>query len=302
MVQPDRSDVNQTNPAHGIAVLGAGAIGTAVTKALLDRGHSVRVWNRSRAPVDALVEAGAVRAASVQDAVDKSDLVLVCLTDFEAVRAVLADPIVVGGRQTTLVTLTTGTPRDAVDLQETLRPQGIDYIDAGVQAAPADVGTDRATFIYAGSERGFRSHRSVLEILGDVTWLGEDIGASATWDLALFGLWYDAQLGLLRALDLVSDSREARQAFAHAAGRQLGHVVAETVATADELETHQYPRGPASLDEHLVVLHQLRAARTSSRLGDGGLSVPTRAAEALQAAGLGELGLNALADSTLPGS
>jgi hypothetical protein len=283
-----------------VAVLGTGALGTAVATALMQHGYSVRVWNRSPAATTPLAQQGAVSASTAAEAMAGSDLVLVCLTDFTAVREVLASisaDEVTG--PTTVVTLTTGTPDDALRARDELRARGIDYVDAGVQTAPDDIGTERATFLYAGSESAFRTYRPALEKLGLPTWLGEDVTAAATWDLALFGLWYDAQLGLLRAFDMLPDTAEARRSFAAAASLQLGHVVEATAATAAELTERDYPRGPASVDEHLVVLRQLRETRARSRFGDGGLAAPQQLVEALQRAGHGELGLTALADPTL---
>lgn len=156
--------------------------------------------------------------------------------------------------------LTTGTPDQARALSAKLEPLGLRFLDVGVQTAPDDIGTPKALLIYSGSEEGFAAHRDVLETLGPTTWLGDEPGAAALWDLALFGLWYDAQVGLLRALDLVP-SAAGREAFAHAAAKQLQHVVDEAPDAAAEITGRDYPRGPATLAEHLPVV------RSSSKPG-----------------------------------
>ena len=51
-----------------IAVIGLGAMGTAIAGNLLAAGHEVTVWNRTPAPADTLTAAGATRAETVVDA------------------------------------------------------------------------------------------------------------------------------------------------------------------------------------------------------------------------------------------
>ncbi len=47
-----------------VAFLGLGAMGSRMANRLLGQGHTLKVWNRSPAPAEALGERGAVRAAT----------------------------------------------------------------------------------------------------------------------------------------------------------------------------------------------------------------------------------------------
>jgi len=284
-------------------VVGTGAIGHAVTRALLSHARPVRVWNRSAERVTDLVADGADHVVDLVGAVRSSDLTIVCLTDYAAARDVL-EPVLAAGdvpAGRTLVMLTTGTPDDARGLAERLRAIGVDFVDAGVQTSPDDVGSPRATFLFSGSERGYAAHHETLDLLGTGHWLGEDPAAAAVWDLALFGVWYDAQVGLLRAFEVLGggSAPDAVEQFAEAASRQLGHVVDEAVATAREVVDSDYPRGPATLDEHLPVLSQLRESRRGTRLGDGGIGDVEALVATLAEDGHGDLGLTAVIDADL---
>lgn len=285
-----------------IAVVGTGTIGAAVTAVLLSGGRRVTVWNRSPERAAALVDRGAVPAADVIAAVADSSLVLVCLADYAAAEQALAplrdlDP----ATPTSVVLLTTGAVHEAERMSGLLSAWGLDYLAAGVQTAPEDIGTDRATFIYSGSQAGFDAHRASLDLLGPALWLGADPGAAARWDEALFGLWYDAYFGLLRAFDASSGDEAALQGFAAAAQRQLQHAVDAVGETAVQVMSRAHPRGPASLEEHLRVLRALRESRARSRLGDGGLATPTHLVEGLCRRNHGGLGLTAILDRTLDG-
>jgi len=71
-----------------IAVLGIGRMGSALAGRLLDGGHQVAVWNRSKGKVGQVVSAGAREAASVTDAVRDADVVITMLANDDAVRGV----------------------------------------------------------------------------------------------------------------------------------------------------------------------------------------------------------------------
>src|SRR5690606_22700338 len=128
------------------------------------------------------------------------------------------------------------------------------------------------TLLFGGAREAFDEHRHVLDVLGTTRYLGHDPGAAAVQDLALFGLWYDAQLGYLRALETVRAAGVDVEAFASLAATQLGYVTAATADTAREVASRSYPRGPASLTEHAPMLEQLTDLRRDLRLGTGGLA------------------------------
>lgn len=71
-----------------IAVLGMGRMGRALAGRLLEGGHRVAVWNRSKGNASEIVSAGGREANSVADAVDGVDVAITTLADDNAVRAV----------------------------------------------------------------------------------------------------------------------------------------------------------------------------------------------------------------------
>src|SRR5690242_15783815 len=85
-----------------VGFIGLGAMGRAIAANLLKAGHAVRVWNRTRGAVDALVKEGAVPAASACDAF-RGDTVVSMLADDDAIRAVILDEQLVDGAPAGLV-------------------------------------------------------------------------------------------------------------------------------------------------------------------------------------------------------
>lgn len=72
-----------------VSVLGLGMLGASLARAFLDHGHATTVWNRSSVKADELVGRGAVRAATAEEAVAASQVVVVCVSDYAAARSIL---------------------------------------------------------------------------------------------------------------------------------------------------------------------------------------------------------------------
>jgi 3-hydroxyisobutyrate dehydrogenase-like beta-hydroxyacid dehydrogenase len=284
-----------TTDTATVSVLGTGAVGSQVAKTLLAHGIRVTVWNRTAARLAPLEYGGAVPAATAREAAAAGRLVIACFSGYDAVHDTLRT-FDVAERERTFVALTTGSPDEARAAARQAAASGTAYLDGGLQSAPDAIGTEAATIFYSGPAEVFDRHRNVLGLLGPARYSGADPGAAAVQDLALFGLWYDAQLGYLRALETVRAAGIDLREFASLASAQLGHVVAGAEETADDVVARRFPRGPADLTEHEPVLDKLIALRAGQRLGDGCLDVARRLVRDRIALGRGGEGLNAILD------
>ena len=74
-----------------VAVLGAGIMGSAMARRLLSVGLPVTVWDRSSSATGPLADAGAVAAASAQEAVRDAPVVITMLSTSDAVNSVIFD-------------------------------------------------------------------------------------------------------------------------------------------------------------------------------------------------------------------
>jgi 3-hydroxyisobutyrate dehydrogenase-like beta-hydroxyacid dehydrogenase len=281
------------NSSSRIAVVGTGAMGTAIAQQLLNERQNVVVWNRTRSRTTPLRQAGASVADTVEETVSSSGLALLTLKDYAGVEVCLDQlkPSLTGH---TVVVLCTGSAADARRTADHVSRLGADYLDAGVQASPEMIGTDAGTLLYSGSVEAFRRHQHVFELLSTARFVGMTPEAASVCDLALFGLWYDAQLGLLRGIETVAKAGIDITEFADMATTQIGHVAGSAHATASEMLDRKYPAGPATIAEHMSVLRQLADLRTDSTIGDGGLGSVLERVAALVADGRGREGLTAM--------
>jgi len=75
--------------AQRIGYMGLGIMGLSMAKNLLKAGHEVYVWNRSREKTFEATEAGGFALESPKAIREKCDVVLMCVTNENAVREVL---------------------------------------------------------------------------------------------------------------------------------------------------------------------------------------------------------------------
>ena len=186
--------------APAIAVIGIGPMGAALARALLAARYHVTVWNRTASKCTPLGEAGARIAHSVAEAVDASQVVVVCVRDYEASDALLRTADVASRlKGKTMIQLTTGKPQEARAASEWTRENAIAYLDGTVSGYPKDIGTPEGTILYAGAASTFEALRPVLASLGGRgLYVGEGFGNAAVLDGAIVGSFsLAAALGFL---------------------------------------------------------------------------------------------------------
>lgn len=130
-----------------IAVLGMGRMGRAFAVRLLEGGHRVTVWNRSKGRAGEVVSAGAREAESVPEAVEGVDVVLTMLANDEAVRSVAFEEIRPSiNEATTYVDSSTVSPELSGELAEAFAR----FVALPVLASPAGVRAGQATYFAGG--------------------------------------------------------------------------------------------------------------------------------------------------------
>ncbi|QNE19010.1 NAD(P)-dependent oxidoreductase [Kribbella qitaiheensis] len=193
-----------------VTVLGLGAMGTALARAFLAAGHPTTVWNRTPGRSPELDGLGAVRAATLTDAIAANGLVIVCLLDYASVHEAIDDA---GLTEKVLVNLTNGTPAQARSTADWAERLGAQYIDGGIMAVPAMIGGPAASVLYSGSSTAFEQHQHGLAVLGRATYLGADPGLAPLHDIALLSAMYGLFGGALQAYALIGSEQLSPTAF-----------------------------------------------------------------------------------------
>ncbi|MEU1041260.1 NAD(P)-dependent oxidoreductase [Streptomyces sp. NPDC005551] len=215
---------NHTHPQNSaVTVLGLGPMGRAMTRTLLAAGHPVTVWNRTAGRADGVVADGATLAATPGEAVEASDLVILSLTDYQAMYGILDGATAsLAGR--TLVNLSSDTPDRSRGAAAWAAGHGAAFLTGGVMVPAPMVGTEAAHVYYSGPDEVLKSHLPALELLGTPRYLGEDPG--------LAQMMYQAQLTVF--LTTLSALMHAT-AMLGTAGMRAGEALPELLSSADSI-------------------------------------------------------------------
>ncbi len=145
-----------------VAVLGLGTMGAGIAANVAAAGHALTVWNRSPGPA----VAGARRAGAVAEAVAGQDVVLVCVSDDAASRAVVLGPdgaLAHAGAATVVVDMSTISPALSDEEHARAARAGVPFLDAPVFGS-RDEAAAGGLWVVVGGDAGVLARvRPVLE-------------------------------------------------------------------------------------------------------------------------------------------
>jgi 3-hydroxyisobutyrate dehydrogenase-like beta-hydroxyacid dehydrogenase len=156
-----------------VAVLGLGAMGSAIAARLLGAGHELSVWNRTPGRDEELVAAGARGAGSAADAVRNAEVVITMVTDPPALEQVLFGD---GGAaqaiplDATLIEMSTVGPTAIASVVEQLAP--VPVLDAPVLGSVPSVESGTLVILVGGERAAFERRTDLLSLLGTPIYLG----------------------------------------------------------------------------------------------------------------------------------
>jgi 3-hydroxyisobutyrate dehydrogenase-like beta-hydroxyacid dehydrogenase len=190
-----------------VALLGTGAMGSAMARALVRSGLPVTLWNRSPGRASSLAdELGAQLATSPADAVREADVAISMLADREAVEQVYLGPEgVLEGAWPGLVACEMSTVEPAVSqrLARELRRLRADLVDAPVSGSVGLAEQGALTVMVGGAASTVQQAREVLDALSSRVIHMGDIGSGAAMKLAVNSVLHGLNQAVAEALVLV---------------------------------------------------------------------------------------------------
>ncbi|RMF48335.1 MAG: NAD(P)-dependent oxidoreductase [Deltaproteobacteria bacterium] len=182
-----------------IGFLGLGIMGRGMAANLVRAGYQVTVWNRTPRACDPLVELGARRAGSIQEAVRASEVTIAMLADPAASRDVALGPDgVVACLQPgqAYVDMSTVDPDTARTIADAVNRVGGRFLEAPVSGSrkPAEEGT--LVILAAGDTELYREMQPVFEVLGKKNLHFGEVGQAAAVKL-IVNMTMGGMMGLL---------------------------------------------------------------------------------------------------------
>lgn len=174
-----------------IALLGTGLLGAGMVENLLQKGHTVRIWNRSRDKLAPLVAKGAIAAADPADCVRGAARVHLVLAEDSAVDAVVGQLRPGLGKDVPVVDHSTNLPAKVKARFAALRAAGVRYVPAPVFMSPANAREASGLMLLAGPAADRDALQAELQAMtGKLLWVGERVDLAAVHKLAGNSLFF----------------------------------------------------------------------------------------------------------------
>ncbi|MFY9345223.1 MAG: NAD(P)-binding domain-containing protein [Planctomycetota bacterium] len=168
-----------------IALLGTGLLGAGMVENLLAKGHTVRIWNRSRGKLAPLLGKGAIAGADPADCARSASRVHLVLAEDTAVEAVLPALLPGLGKGVPMIDHGTNSPAKVKARCASLRAQGVRYLPAPVFMSPANAREASGMMLLAGPKADCEPLQPELAAMtGKLLYVGERDDLAAVYKLA----------------------------------------------------------------------------------------------------------------------
>lgn len=150
-----------------IGFIGLGRMGGHVAENLLRAGHSVTVWNRSPAPVDALVAKGAIAAQTPAEAMQGAAVFSMLSNDAVMCELGLAGPLLEKAAKGLIhVNLATISVAFAKELAAAHSKAGLAYISAPVFGRPEMAASAQLVLVAGGDAAALKTMQPIFDKIG----------------------------------------------------------------------------------------------------------------------------------------
>lgn len=166
-----------------IGFIGLGIMGKPMAKNLIKAGHELRVYDRTAAVADEVVEFGkgkAVKAAHAVDAAKGAELVLTMLPNSPHVKSVMLEDDKVAEHMekgSAFIDMSSINPIASHEIADALSKFGIEMLDAPVSGGEPKAIDGTLSFMVGGKKEVFDKYESILKAMGSSVVLCGEIGA-----------------------------------------------------------------------------------------------------------------------------
>ena len=160
-----------------IGLVGTGMLGEAVGLHLLESGHSLTAYNRTKSKTTNLEKNGAAIADTPKNVAESSELVITCVKDADAVEQILfgQDGIVTGKHEDLAVAeMSTINPSNAIQNSKRLTEEGITSLEIPVMGGPNVAIDGKLVLMASGDKDVFDKYKQVIDTIANkVFFLGK---------------------------------------------------------------------------------------------------------------------------------
>jgi 3-hydroxyisobutyrate dehydrogenase-like beta-hydroxyacid dehydrogenase len=237
-----------------ISVIGLGVMGSALANALLNRGYSVTVWNRSIEKTKPLLAAGASLANSAEEAVAASPATITCIASHEQTIELLAGfSSLLDGK--TIIELSTGGSTQAEALAKMLAKKNANWLIGIINAYPTAVGNPETVLSIVGDSEVWETWKSAINALGGSSMhVGTEAGMIAALFAALFTTRQGFMFGMIYGGLVCKKAGIPLETFAQQIPVTLGVLPSYHQYFADTVPEGKFDNPPATMTTYAAAL------------------------------------------------
>jgi 3-hydroxyisobutyrate dehydrogenase-like beta-hydroxyacid dehydrogenase len=141
-----------------IGFIGLGAMGARIVKRIVNAGFKVVVFDRTREKAQALIAQGAAVAPSPRALAMESDVIMSCLSNDDAVKAIYGGGGVIlsASPGNIVVEMSTISPETSRDLAQAGKQRGLEVLDVAISGGPPLAEQGSLTLLAGGGEQAFK--------------------------------------------------------------------------------------------------------------------------------------------------
>jgi len=170
-----------------LGYVGLGVMGGGIARRLLDAGHTVTGWNRTREKAQPLIDAGMAWGETPREVAERSEIVFTMVTNTAAVKAVTEGPdgILAGlSPGKVYVDMSTASPDNSRAIAARVAELGAHMLDAPVSGSVITLEQGKLAVMVGGDEDVFARVLPVLEAIGPKVFHVGPNGAAVTIKIA----------------------------------------------------------------------------------------------------------------------
>ncbi len=161
-----------------LGYVGLGEMGGLMVKRLLEKGHAVTGYNRTKSKAEWLIDLGMVWAGSPREVCEAADMTLSMVSDSKAVTEIAEGPHgLLAGLSTgkILIEMSTIKPGVSVAIAERAREKGGDMVDVPVSGSQQTLRDGKLSMMVGGRPETFEKVKPILADIGpQTTYIGEN--------------------------------------------------------------------------------------------------------------------------------
>lgn len=168
-----------------IAVIGTGLMGKPMAEKLYKSGYDTIAYNRSPEKLTSLAEVGVETVTDVRQALEKSEYIILMLSDAGAIAQVLLSDNLSLLKNKIVIQMATISPQQSRELEKTMTEAGASYLEAPVLGSIPQVKSGELLVMVGGDNNLYNQSLDIFQVFGEKPLYTGDVGTASALKLAL---------------------------------------------------------------------------------------------------------------------